>query len=365
MNNKVIIYLVASAFMLMNPSISLLLAADSTAEQLGIQVETNGTFIMQNIRKIAKHATYKINLKLIKEFENNGKVIAHFAGEKSTYDWRNPNHTKTHQETDIIPMQISELYYQQTLLDNKFTINFGKLSLWSHFAGNNYANDETSEFVTGSFATYKEIIDAPLQTIALALNYAATDSFDIAYAYFTKNTGDFDRNGFNIFQVTCKSSKNGNYRLYGWLNNDKRYSNYKIPNKKSRTWGFGISIDEAITEEIGVFAIGYSGIKKSGDELRDNIISLLWNTGIQIKGSIWSRANDVVSLAVGQIYNSKGLKTEKISYKDALTQIELYYKFALNNHIAISPIVQYFINPNAEKSSNNIFVYGIRTSFAF
>ncbi|MDR3092591.1 MAG: carbohydrate porin, partial [Endomicrobium sp.] len=248
----------------------------------------------------------------------------------------------------------------------KLTINFGKLSLGSHFAGNNYANDEASQFVTGSFTTDKAIIDAPSQTIALALNYAATDSFDIAYAYFTKNTGDFDRNGFNILQFTCKSSKNGNYRLYGWLNNNKKYSNYKIPNKKSGTWGLGISIDQAITEEIGVFArIGYNRIKKSEDEFRDNIFSLLWNTGIQVKGSIWSRANDVVGLAVGQIYDSKGLKTEKISYKDAETQIELYYKFALNNHIAISPIVQYFINPNAEKSSNNIFVYGIRTSFAF
>jgi ribosomal protein S17E len=417
-NNKAIISLAASAFMLMSSSAPLAFAADSAAEQLGIQVETNGTFIMQGImgakvdekiKNFLRPATYKINLKLTKEFENNGKIIAHFEGEKSTeinnkintYGSINPSYSKDIEletdikdsisysnliekdsnlkdlyihYTDITLLRITELYYQQALFNNKLTVNFGKLSLGRYFAGNKYANDETSQFVTGSFTTDK-VIDAPSQTIALALNYAVVDNyFDIAYAYFTKNTGNLDINGFNILQATYKSSEKGNCRLYAWLNNDKKYSYYNnktTDDKKSGTYGFGISADQAIIEEIGVFfRAGYKnhrvGIKNSEGKFSDNILSLFWNTGIQVKGSIWSRTNDVTGFAIGQIYGSKGLKTGQISYKNcAETQIELYYKFALNNHIAITPVFQYFISPNGEKSHNNIFVWGIRTSFTF
>jgi len=163
--------------------------------------------------------------------------------------------------------------------------------LGEYFANNN----EISQFLTDSFAADK-LIDTPAKSLALILNAAATNQFDIAYAYFTSEIN----NGFNIIQVAYKSPKNGNYRLYGWSNNNKEYLSYK-DKKKSGIYGFGISANQKINEAVAIFTKAeyknHRAAKNEGD-----LSFLLWNIGAQIKGLKWSRVNDVIDFAVGQMH---------------------------------------------------------------
>ncbi|MDR2251545.1 MAG: carbohydrate porin, partial [Endomicrobium sp.] len=61
------------------------------------------------------------------------------------------------------------------------------------------------------------------------------------------------------------------------------------------------------------------------------------------------------------------------TYKDgAETQFEVYYKFTINNYIALTPAFQYFANPRGgnvltgtSNADKNVLVYGIRTAFSF
>ena len=132
-------------------------------------------------------------------------------------------------------------------------------------------------------------------------------------------------------------------------------------NKKSGTsgtYGLGISADQKINEEVAIFArVGYKNhcVFKANES---NLSFLLWNIGAQIKGLKWSRINDVIGFAVGQMYY-RNIKTYKNSNE---TQIELYYNFAVNDYISIAPVIQYFRNQDKKLSA---LVNGIRISITF
>jgi hypothetical protein len=385
----------ASTFMLLSGT-SKVSAVDSLAEQLGIQVIGGGTIVMQGTPRIIKEiavldkkstkhsATYSLSLKLIKEFENNGKILIRFKAGRGlgldskegggenlfTYAQLNSNVDPTLNDKGNTLIKISELFYQQSFIDNKLTVNFGKLDS-GPFAENKYAKDKTSQFITGIFTTDKTLNAMP-QNLALRLNYAILDVLDIAYAYSVKDINHIGNGGFNIIQATYKPFENGNYRAYIWTDN-KNHHSYKNKQKSSGTYGLGISLDQKINKIFAVFCrFGYKnpsvGIKNasSGFELP---LSMTWSIGTEIKETKSSNDQNVFGFAIGQIYGSSNLKKYGSSnlkkYKSTPeTAIELYYKIKLNNHIAITPSVQYILNPKGGNlPSNNILIYGIRTQF--
>jgi hypothetical protein len=370
---------VVSVFILVSRT-SKALAADSLSEQFGIQVSGSGTIIMQGTPRIqtpkkdSKHsATYLLSLKLIKEFENNGKIFVRFKGGKGlgleagkeeknslTYAQVNASADSTDfKENENTLVKITELFYQQSFINNKLIVDFGKLDS-GPFAENKYAKDKTSQFITGTFTTDKTINSMP-QYLALRLSYTALNTLDIAYSYSIKDIDHIDSGSFNIIQATYKPFESGNYRAYLWT--DRKHHPYI-----SGTYGLGISIDQKIDEVFGVFGrLGYKNLpvdvitKNNGTS--DLPLSTTWSIGTEIKGTPWSRDNDVFGFAIGQIYSK--LKNCK---NNAETEIELYYKLTLNNHISITPAIQYIADPKGNKNSprnSDILIYGIRTQLDF
>jgi hypothetical protein len=398
------VLLMSSAFMLLSATSKLFAAeAGSIAEQFGIKVALDGAVVMQgtpkanstknNNNKGLNDAIYATSVKLTKEFENNGKIVAKFKvgrGEGLDQSLQTYAEVNSDSEHTIDPKndafaKISEMSYQQSFLGNKLTANVGKLSFGSYFTNNKYAE----EFITGTFSGDKVIDKAPSR-LALRLNYAALDKLDISYACFTNTNLDyFDTKGVNILQATYKPSKEDNYRAYVWLNNKEDYFSPKNMNKKSEIYGVGISADKEINKEIGIFgrfsykdpSVGKDLQRGKDDNGKDadtvstaHPLSMAWNVGAQVKGSSWSRANDVVGFAIGQIYGSSDYRKHKVKvdknkdYKDdAEVQMELYYKFVVNERIALVPTAQYLVSPKGgnDVTGDNIFVYGIRTQFTF
>jgi hypothetical protein len=380
-------------------------ATESVTQSLGIRTDVGGTVIMQSTPKAndgtdkgLSSASYLFDVKLTKDFEENGKVVARFKGGRGTgleLDGRGNNGVNTYGQVNANAdptldsaantlAKVVELYYQQTILNDKLTVDFGKLNFGAFFADNNFAGDDNSQFLTGSFAMDKTIDSVP-QRPALRLNYALFDKIDVSYAYFTTDLDHFDASGINIAQFNFKPFENGNYRLYIWGNNSIHYE-FNVDKKKSGTsgtYGFGVSADQAIDDDFGVFA--RFGYKNHAAELKDSKtdtyalpLSLMWSAGAQFKGSKWSREDDVLGIAIGQIYGSSDGKRSITEYNNKIykdgaeTQFEVYYKLTLNKYIALTPSLQYFANPrggnvladvlNADK---NVFVYGIRTAFNF
>ncbi|MDR1087554.1 MAG: carbohydrate porin [Endomicrobium sp.] len=407
MKRKVAAFLVASSLFVSADAF----ASDSVSQSLGIKTDLCGSFVLQSTPKAndgddkgLSSASYLFDLKLTKEFEEYGKLLARFKGGRgnglelggsddkgvNTLSKVNANADEAI-EGEIEFAKVVELYYEQSILNSKLTIDFGKLNFWSFFTANKLADDDGTKFITGSFAS-DPIIDSVAQRTALRLKYALSDKFDISYAYFTTDQDHFDACGINIAQVDFKPSTNGNYRLYLWENNQVHYK-YSDNASKTGSYGFGVSVDQVINENIGLFvrfgykdkSAGFHVTDKDGNGVAPTAFvlpkSLSWSFGAQINGCVWARTKDTVGIALGQIYGSSDAKghiaTDGIyngsnngNYKDgAETALEVYYKFVINDYLALTPAIQYIASPRAgnvpDNGDNNVFVYGIRTVFNF
>ncbi|MDR2436454.1 MAG: carbohydrate porin [Endomicrobium sp.] len=360
------------------------------AHGLNIKVSVGGTFIFQGTSKDnvgepddgLYTAVYVFDLKLEKALENNAKVVACFKGGRG--DGLSQN-VRTYANINAVSdptlngelelAKVTQLYYQQLCLNNKLTVSFGKLDFTTYFTGNKYSKDKNAQFITSIFIGDK-IIEAPPQRIALNLCYALSDKVDLSYGYYTTKVEYIDGDGVNAFQVSYKPSKKGNYKLYIWRNNSIHYS-CKNLNKKSGTYGLGISGDHEVCKNIGIFGrVSFKDptvatVKKSTAIVQIGDIDikppLSWDVGMQIDGSLWSRESDALGFAVGQMYGSSDYKV-KPGYKNGSeTEFELYYRVSVNKHLGLTPAIQYFIQPRGGnvENTNNVFVIGIRTRFDF
>jgi carbohydrate-selective porin OprB len=368
-------------------------SADSVAEQLNIKVKGGGTFVIQDTPKENIHndvegasaGVYFFDLTLEKNFEHNGKALVQFKGGRGeglnrtleTYSGVNAVSDPSLNDAADTLAKVTKLYYQQSILDDKLTIDFGKLSFSSFFAGNKYSDDSDTKFITSLFCGDK-IVENPPSRLALSLTYDIVENFKITYAYFSTDIDHVDASGVNAVQFAYSPYKCCNLLAYIWGNNKNHYS-LKDINKKSGIYGFGISADHQLNDNIGIFGVfsykdsSVSVLTSSNSVVsKDNLkqpLSMSWDAGVQVSGNIWSRPTDVTGFAVGQMYGSKDYKNYISSdYKDsAETTMELYYSFGINENFAITPDVQYFIDPKGGNAVNkdNMLVAGIRARMNF
>jgi hypothetical protein len=342
--------------------------------------------IIQEVGKKESSKTggvFSFAIKFTKEFENsaNSKIEACLKGGKGSGVSTNLTYAKINSDEDQVVdgkgnalVKLKELYYQQSLFNNKVIVDFGMLSFFSFFAKN-----ECSRFITGTFSEDKTIYSVS-KSIALRLSYALLDEVDVSYGYFANDIDNINVKCVNVVQVAYKPFKNGTIRAYGWVNNGDFYS-FK-DKSKSGTYGFGISADQKMTKAVGGFLrFGYTdpsvGVYRKGANNDSKVnnkfeypMTMMWSVGIQVNGIAWSRDKDLVGLAVGQAYGSSDAKKCKAidKYKDgAETEVELYYRVALNKYVTLSPVIQYIANPKGGNGpcDNDIWIFGIRTQLAF
>jgi hypothetical protein len=312
------------------------------AQALNIKVSGGGTFVFQGTSKDnvgkpedgSNTAVYVFDLRLEKILENNGKVVVRFKGGKGyglsqtvrTYANVNAVSDPTF-NGELELAKVTELYYQQPCLNDKLIVSFGKLDFTSYFTGNRYSKDKNAQFITSIFSGDK-ILEAPPQRVALNLFYALSEMFDLTYGYYTTRTEHVDADGLNAVQIAYKPSQKGNYKLYLWENNSVRYSCKDI-NKKSGSYGLGISADQEISKFVGAFGRfsckdpSVTTIDRSGK--REIKPTLSWDLGLQIEGSAWARKSDAVGFAIGQMYGSSEFQKFDANYKNGHeTEFELY-----------------------------------------
>jgi carbohydrate-selective porin OprB len=356
------------------------------AQTINIEISGEGTFVFQgtpqdNVGKPkdgSNTEVYVFDLRLEKILENNGKVVVRFKGgngnglSKNVKTYANANAvTDPTFNGELELAKIADLYYQQSCLDNKLIISFGKLDFTSNFTGNRYSKNKNAQFITSIFNGDK-IIEAPAQRVALNLSCTLSNIFDLSYGYYTTKTDHIDSGGVNALQLTYKPSKKGNYNLYVWSNNTLHYSCNDL-SKKPGTYGFGISADHEVSKLLGVFGrFSWKDPSVTTYDTKNNKYTVTptssWDLGLQIQGSVWSRGNDTVGFAVGQMYGPHDYSNISATYKNgAETEFEFYYRIGVNKHLGITPAVQYFINPGGGNAGlkHNVFVAGIRTRFDF
>ncbi len=243
-------------------------------------------------------------------------------------------------------VSVREVWLQSFLLDERLKLVGGKIDLTNYFDSNTVANDETTQFITSAFVNNR--------TIEVPDNGPGLVAFFDTRKGFTFGLGlqSLDNSGTNITddiygiaEIGYRShfffGQEGNYRLWGRIKGGKENNN-----------GFGVSLDQNLTTRLTVFA--RYGANES--EVDDATIASAWSAGLRLRSPFFSRVNDEVAFAFGML---------DIVDANEESAAELYYKFQINDHFAITPNFQAVFDPAGRGSNDTASVIGIRTQLEF
>ncbi|MBN1687964.1 MAG: carbohydrate porin [Candidatus Omnitrophica bacterium] len=354
----------------------------------GLKFGAGATFVGQHAYNIhgAKRgedetdASYSIDLEVEKEFDDWGYAFLHLeTGDGAGVD-RNLADVFASINRDADDsgnlITLTEVYYEHYLLDHQLTLTGGYLDSTIIMDQNEIAHDEASQFLSLMFRN-SVVTELPGNHLGFRGIYAPE------WAPWIEVTsgmidGDLDGNdffdtAFSFAQINLKpdfwgEDLPGNYRFYFW-HNDTNHTNLM---ETDRVWdenhGWGVSADQCITDTVTLFSrFGWQ------DETVSNA-EIAWSFGIQLDGQLWNRTDDRIGIAFGQVFpgGDYHLATTKIGQETRLADtehhLELYYNYALNDHLIIGPDLQVIWNPagnDPEFASSNVVIAGLRGQVDF
>ncbi|MGD2279059.1 MAG: carbohydrate porin [Candidatus Omnitrophota bacterium] len=280
-------------------------------------------------------------------------------------------------DTNSNPL-VTEVWYEHYLFDGQLTLTGGKLYAPNYIDNNEYANDETTQFISRMFRN-ADTIEFPGSDWALGgrVNIApkALNCIELE-GLWMEGDGDWDAvfdHPFIGTQVNFMPAKafgydeemwGGNYRVYFWYNGTDHVRLKDEEKRKDRNYGFGLSWDQMITDVYGLFG------RFGWQEPRVSALEFHWSLGGQMTGKFWGRPEDIVAVGVGQAIPGKPYG-DAGNPNNSETHLETYYAFKVNEYLTISPDFQWIWRPdgvgkkNVTESGDTIFVYGARGQVGF
>ncbi len=354
---------------------------------VGLRIGAGATFVLQgtnnaNGDELAKNGedatdvSYSMDLEFEKTFSDYGLAFLHLetgagAGvENELQVFSNVNRDADNSDNSV---SVTEVWYEHYFKALPLTLTFGKIDPTAYLDTNEYANDECTQFLGHIFrnSPVMEFPDDNAAGIRVAINPA--DFLGIEFAAMDANADweDVLDNMFLAGQLNFKPKlleRPGNYRVYGWLN-DKDHIKWDDALKtKEKSYGFGLSLDQEITDVFGAFArYGWQNpeVYADGSEFS---LEQSWSAGIRLAGNLWGRNDDIFAIAFGQVMPSDDYKKANDLKAKTESHLEAYYNIKVNDHLSVSPDIQVIWDPyggDATNGDKTIFVGGVRAQVDF
>lgn len=331
-------------------------------------------------------ASYSTDITLTKEFKGfGGKAFLHLEnGQGAGLEDDLTLYSNVNRDADDdVNVRVTEAWYEQGLFKDRAVVTFGKLDPTAYFDNNEVANDETTQFL-GRIFRNSPTLEFPDNSAGIRIAYMPKEWIELGYGVFDgksswEKIGD---NLFNIGQVTLKTNffdLPGNYRFYGWNSNVYHTKWLDTEKAKEPAYGFGLSFDQKITGITTAFLrYGWQNpevynpdITATGD--LNYSLEHSWSAGLQFEGKPWGRGKDVLAFAVGQVFPSGDYRKAGASLDPARRaktegHIETYYRIHVNDHLSLSPDIQYIWNPfgrDVADDTAGVFVAGMRAQVDF
>ena len=308
-------------------------------------------------------------------------------------------------ETDDGEVRISEAWYEQEipLGAGKLRFRFGKVDLTTDFDTNEYANDETAQFISGTFVN-NIAVEWPAYGLGMMAWYE-TDRLSLGLGY-----GDADGGWDSIFDYPFLIAeiglninpfgRPGHYRFSVWYNGEKHlrwsqlraYYAYNVnPQNTDDAWGVALSFDQEILDSLGVFLryglrdsdhlVGYAGYDENGAFDIESVdfsygFHHALSLGFQASGKLWGRPDDALGFGWGFVWLNKNYrdfwkKKGAFASRDGRAleteteyHLEIYYRCQVNESLALTPDFQWTINP-AGLYDDGFWVLSLRGTWDF
>ncbi|ROQ92196.1 carbohydrate porin [Desulfosoma caldarium] len=264
-------------------------------------------------------------------------------------------------------VSVLEAFYTHKFFEERLFVSVGKSEQVAFIDDNEFANDEATQFVGKPFVVSPMLDSEDEYAPMLAVGFSPVDNLEMVVLYESTSRpllsdedqksvwDDIFDNPFVAAQMTFSPEFNGlqgNYRVYGW---GATYKHPKIVGEGTdRGWGIGLSLDQMVHDKVGLFArLAYSN---------DNVYEVpwFWSFGANLKGMIPNRDDDEIGLGVAGLKANDDLDNDGTEY-----HLEAYYRIVLSEHLAISPDIQFVINPLGDTNNDNVVAFMIRGEFNF
>ena len=257
-------------------------------------------------------------------------------------------------------------------------VTVGKIDPFVFFDQNSAADDESAKFMNNVFV-HNPLLDSggdigadaygfqPGAIVKYENSREKGGEWALSLGAFAPDTGaNFSgstRTSFVIGQAEMNTRLNylpGTVRLYAWRNG--RAQNYDAEQRRNAGWG--LSVDQKVLEDVTLF--GRFGHHGSGKVMFDRALTL----GVQLDGTPWGRAADALGLAFGRLKTSEDYRADLLAIagyeaSGSEKQVELYYRFKLNDAIELSPNYQWIRDPGGDGTASTVKVAGVRAKLGF
>jgi hypothetical protein len=267
---------------------------------------------------------------------------------------------------DASTLDVTEAWYEHMFMDDMVAFTIGKLDLTNYFDGNEVANDETTQFLSGGFVN-DATVEFPDNSAGLRVTVSPVEILDLSLGFQSNDWEDLDEENFVIAEADIKpkfGDLQGNYRIFIWQNRSDHTNADDASNTNDEGAGFGINIDQQALDFLTIFArLGFRS-----DDIVEYEYESAWSLGAAVSGSLWERDGDIVGVAFGQAILAGHRKdTLDAANTDNGNEghFETYYNLVLNEHVTISPDVQVVTNAKGDDDFETVWITGIRGQFTF
>ena len=274
---------------------------------------------------------------------------------------------------------VDELWLQQAFLDDRLRLRLGFLEQQTLFDRNAYANSEDQQFLTTFLDNNAVVplpnglavalIGAPWPELEIAVGAADADNtpthagFDTAFDGVDSLTGTLE---LRLSSPFTQRGLPGSYRL-GMFLDGRELEDFRSGRTHRGHLGAYVGFDQLALREGGPGSSQGLGLFGRGGYADPDVnrIAWFWSLGFQYLGPVPRRDEDVVGLGVYQTVGSQVYRREVDADFDRETGIELYYRIQALPWLAVTPDLQYIVDPGATGQANDAFLATLRVRVAF
>ncbi len=249
-------------------------------------------------------------------------------------------------EDGIDRINVLEAWAEFDFFEQRLKVTAGKIDLTNYFDNSDYANDETTQFISGALVN-SSALAVPDNSAGVRAKTTLLEGYylQLALASCDNAGGDLLEGVLGIGSVGVRlfpdSGHHANLRLYL----------YQHPSEREEA-GYGASYDQLIIGNFGIF--GRYG-RNTGSLADYHGTRSAWSAGLNYSSQLYGCSTEAGIAYSESRHSDKSLKDEKL--------MEGYYRFGFNEWIYLSPHLQ--IVQNQEGSSQRLTVVGLRTHFCF
>ncbi|MDH5526970.1 MAG: carbohydrate porin [Nitrospirota bacterium] len=241
--------------------------------------------------------------------------------------------------------RVAEAWLKIPLGGEMAALTVGKVDATGIYDANEYANDETTQFLGDPFVN-NMAITFPGYTLGASLEITPTDELTVNVGAF-EAAGDFAgamRGGVVIGEVAYAHDMmgGGNARFIYWQAEDTDAAAGTVLDES----GFAVNFDQVVAEGAGVF-LRY-GVRDDNNATPGGIDSALslggqYELGTGVVGVGYSILTDAAATA-----------------GDDESQLEVYYSHEVSDSVHITADLQMMSSPEFNSANDDITVFGLR-----